>query len=291
MNFLNSYREGAEIVPPESFLFDDSVGSYSLRVIPMSLAWTQALVSVRGGNGVTDVYADSNGTISEASLTTNGDTFEDWNTSQQSDVYVNKWYAQNNANVINTTRTLTSVDNATSPTLWRQSLGFNYENGKIALSFDGSDELKSATANTALSSPSSLTITTVAKNTLAASNGQYFKTSNSITAFNIAQNSTTNKKCVGIAPYQLNSINTNTNLAQRILIFYKDGSTRSLALNGVLQDTLTQTNNWANDQISIGSSFIGSIQEVTISDNYYTNTLTDLANEINDYYQTYYQTS
>ena len=120
------------------------------------------------------------------------------------------------------------------------SVGFNYENGKIALSFDGSDELKSATANTALSSPSSLTITTVAKNTLASSNGQYFKTSNSITAFNIAQNSTTNKKCVGIAPYQLNSINTNTNLAQRILIFYKDGSTRSLALNGVLQDTLTQ---------------------------------------------------
>ena len=287
MRFVNSHRYLGSGDAPVAFLYDDSVGSYSLRVLPTSVTWTQALISVKGSNGVTDVFPNASGTIDGTSLTTGGDTFDVWNAGGISDVIVGSWYGQNNSNTIDSTKTLTSSSNSTSPTLWTLAKGFNYQDGKVALSFDGSDVLISNTANSALSSPTSLTITGVVTNTLAASAGEFFKTGIIVSSLRMSNNTTTSKKTVGFAPSQLDTINSETNISQRITIFYLDGTTRYLAMDGVAQDTSTSVSSWVNTEVSIGSGFTGNIQELTISDEYYTNTLTDLSSEINTYYQTY----
>ena len=287
MRFVNSHRYLGSGDAPVAFLYDDSVGSYSLRVLPTSVTWTQALLSVKGSNGVTDVFPNASGTIDGTSLTTSGDTLDVWNSSGTSNIIVKSWYAQNNSNTIDSSKTLTSSSDSVSPTLWTLAQGFNYQDGRISLLFDGSDVLISNTANSALSSPTSLTITGVVTNTLAASAGEFFKTGIIVSSLRMSNNTTSAKKTVGFAPYQLDSINTETATSQRITIFYLDGTTRYLAMNGVAQDTSTSVSSWVNTEISIGSGFTGNIQELTISDEYYTNTLTDLTSEINTYYQTY----
>ena len=287
MRFVNSHRYSGSGYTPVAFLYDDSVGSYSLRVLPTTTTWTQALISVKGSNGVTDVFPNASGTIDGTSLTTSGDTFDVWNTSGTSDISVQSWYGQNNSNTIDSSKTLTSSSNSTSPTLWTLAKGFNYENGNVSLFFNGSNVLNSSTANSALSSPTSLTITGVVKNTLAASAGEFFNTGIIVSSLRISNNTTPSKKTIGYAPSELNTIDSETNLSQRITIFYLDGTTRYLAMNGLEQDSSTSTQVWNNTEISIGSGFIGNIQELTISDEYYTNTLTDLSSEINTYYQTH----
>lgn len=299
------------IIPPPTSIYDDAFAVYSLRKIFSN--WTNAVLEIRrsSDNAVATVFFDTNGKISTTSLVS---TTSDFTTPSSPDVTLSTWIGASdgftrvwvNQQADNTYDVLDQMLQATT-TLQPQLISSGTiitKNGEPTIDFLSTTKWlkkQSSTIYDELDSGNDFTVLTVSNNIVASSNGGVLSTSvNPFTSgtFNIYNGRATNRRIIAIrnttgTSYLLALLSQQNISDQRIVSSVKISSSFNGYFNGTIQDSLSWAGSYLNNTLTFGilnsadNALKGTIQEVIIFPTDKSSDLTELHDDINNYYNIY----